>query len=254
MRLPRSLALMSTKVLQKLGLATLAYWSFVKAGCPLTVKSGPFANLNYVGEALGSALYPKIFGSYELELQELIESLCKQPFDTLIDIGSAEGYYAVGMATRMPHIKVYGFDIDPRAGALLEKLARKNKVLGQITAIPPARCVCGELEALLKNSQKPLIICDCEGCEEEWLDPKRIPELRRASILVELHDCFLPGLSKTIFERFEQSHTIVEFSARSRVLNDFKADGLPSLTNEERLALMDEGRDPSQSWYCMAPK
>jgi hypothetical protein len=252
--LPQPLDRASAWFLQRFGYATLAYRSFVRAGRPLSIQAGPFQGLDYMGEAVGSALYPKIVGSYELELFGAIEQICQGDFDVLVNIGSAEGYYAVGLARRMPELIVYGFDIESRAAILLQTLARLNGVDDRIHSVSGESCRCQEAHRLLKDSVQPLLICDCEGCEEEWLDPLKSPNLKATTILVELHDCFIPGISQTIKERFRSSHDIQEFCAQPRALEDFKATGFGVLTAEERLSLMDEGRDPEQRWYFMSPK
>ena len=56
---------------------------------------------------LGSALVPKLIGSYECELHALVEQLCRIQYSQVVDVGCAEGYYAVGFAMRMPGSKVF---------------------------------------------------------------------------------------------------------------------------------------------------
>lgn len=58
------------------------------------VKSGPFAGLRYPSiTSYGSAIYPKLIGTYESELFCDINNLMKDTYDSIIDIGFAEGYY-----------------------------------------------------------------------------------------------------------------------------------------------------------------
>lgn len=65
----------------------------------LVVKSGPFRGLQYiVAESICSALVPKLLGSYESELHETLERLLCNDYDLVLDIGCAEGFYAVGIA------------------------------------------------------------------------------------------------------------------------------------------------------------
>src|SRR4051812_19305855 len=62
------------------------------------VLQGPFAGMQYVTESYGSQLVPKLLGSYENELHDLVEQIVAQRPKIVIDIGAAEGYYAVGLA------------------------------------------------------------------------------------------------------------------------------------------------------------
>ena len=71
-----------------------------------TVAAGPFAGMRYAGLPSGSTAGPKLLGSYESEIAAWIEGLCGARLDTIVDVGCAEGYYAVGMAMRCPAARV----------------------------------------------------------------------------------------------------------------------------------------------------
>ena len=62
-----------------------------------TVQTGPFAGMKYVCQSTG-ALCPKLLGCYESELHPAIaKAISRQP-KNIINVGCAEGYYAIGMA------------------------------------------------------------------------------------------------------------------------------------------------------------
>src|SRR3954451_18937011 len=65
----------------------------------LQVAHGPFAGMEYLPglEASSGDLVAKLLGTYERELHPVIEGWIAQPPAHMIDIGSAEGYYAVGL-------------------------------------------------------------------------------------------------------------------------------------------------------------
>src|SRR5438094_9802013 len=75
----------------------------VRATFPdLTVLNGPFRGLQYPSaEAICSAILPKLLGSYEKELHCTIERLCNTDCSVVVDVGCAEGFYAVGFARRL---------------------------------------------------------------------------------------------------------------------------------------------------------
>ncbi len=61
----------------------------------LTVKNGPFSGIKYpVASSVGSTLFPKLLGSYEHELSDILDTICKKEYSSIIDIGCAEGTYA----------------------------------------------------------------------------------------------------------------------------------------------------------------
>ena len=69
-------------------------------GYPCTIAAGPFAKMKYSFESHGSSIVPKLVGSYEAPLESWIEEAIKNGYNRIIDIGCAEGYYAVGLAFR----------------------------------------------------------------------------------------------------------------------------------------------------------
>ncbi len=114
------------QVLNRAGATALASRFIAMQG--LTVHSGPFCGMRYIAEAAGSVLVPKLVGCYELEIREAVESALSMPYDTIVNVGCAEGYYAVGCAIRLPRAKVFAFDTDPYARRLCRQLAALNEV------------------------------------------------------------------------------------------------------------------------------
>ena len=82
---------------------SLSYPQIGELFCDGVVRHGPFAGLQYPElTAVGSALYPKLLGSYQREIQGWIEEICAAGYSEIVDVGFAEGYYAVGLARRLP--------------------------------------------------------------------------------------------------------------------------------------------------------
>lgn len=219
-----------------------------------SVHSGPFVGMAYVAQARGSALMPKLLGSYEAELQEVIAQIVATDYAAVIDIGCAEGYYANGLAMRMPSAHVYAFDTDLSAQTLCKEMARLNAVEERVTV--SGECKTSDLNLILEG--RSLIICDCEGFEIEILRPDLVPCTAQADILVELHDHVQPGLTPLILGRFEHTHcarliTAVERDAagypelrftdpnkRQRAVSEFRPSGQQWAFLESRLFLPDE--------------
>ena len=74
------------------------------------VAGGPFKGLRYVDSAMGSTLGPKLLGTYEKELNHIVERIIARAYGTVVNIGAGEGYYAVGLATRMPDSRIICFE------------------------------------------------------------------------------------------------------------------------------------------------
>ncbi len=208
----------------------------------LVVQSGPFAGMAYVSEAVCSSLVPKLLGSYEAELHGVLERILLRDYETVIDVGSAEGYYAVGLALSLPRAEVHAFDIDERARALCMKLAQANNVSERV--IVEGLCDHERLNKLIRG--RTLIVCDCEGCELELLDPALAPQLTKCDLIVELHDMLVPNITRTILQRFAATHQITLIDAEERDPAPFSnLKDFDRLTQRTAVA---EFRDGAMQW------
>lgn len=170
-------------------------------GCE--VQYGPFAGMRMLDQVAEGCLVPKLLGTYESELHDLIQE-CGTRYDCVLNIGCAEGYYAVGLARLFSDLEIYAFDDDPNARKLCCALAERNGVRGRLH-------IAGEfLHSDFEKfaARRTLVVCDIEGGELELLDLARAPSLEQYDILVEMHDVFKPEISSTLTARFAESHEI----------------------------------------------
>ena len=210
--------------------------------------NGPFAGLNYTRKAAGSALAPKLVGSYESELHPVWEQILRKNYDLVIDIGCAEGYYAVGLAKQLPNApRVIAFDMDGEARLLCRELAIKNGVSHQVEVL--GECDVAALRRVLKP--RSLVVCDCEGAELDLLDVEQIEALQHAEIVVELHDFLRPNITATLTQRFESTHNIQLIDSAKPDIALYRE--LEILTPEKREIALDERAEPMQ-WAWMKPK
>lgn len=225
---------------QKLGLPELTDSFITQHG--RSVLSGPFAGMVYVPQATGSALMPKLVGSYEAELHQLIEQIVITGYDTVIDVGCAEGYYAIGLALRLPETHVYAFDIDLEAQRLCRAMSHLNGVENRVTI--SGKCGNEDLNALL--TKKSLIVCDCEGFEAELLQPDLSSKLNHTDILVEFHEHLNIGLTSLLLSRFHDTHYPTVITAVERNANDYPQ--IRFTEPESRQLTVSEFRVNGQQW------
>lgn len=218
-----------------------------------SVVSGPFKGMSYVNTSIGSAYYAKLLGTYELELHSIIESICQLPPDLVINIGAAEGYYAIGLAIRCPAARIIAFEMDPDGQSLISRFATRNGVSSQITI--HGECNLQALQNILQSSRRTVIICDVEGYEMVLLNPDVVPELATAYILVELHEASQPGVSEVIEERFQSSHVITHTKSIERIRADFPYENIYTrlLPSKYMEGWMSEYRVEEQTWFWMVP-
>jgi SAM-dependent methyltransferase len=214
------------------------------------VQGGPFAGMRLPAETSWGFLPPLLVGSYEEELHPIIEELIATAPTRIIDVGCAEGYYAVGLARRLPQADAYAFDIDPRAQLLAGETAKANAVDERVHI--GGRCTAERLNELITT--ETFVIVDCEGCETELLRPDRAPSLRRASVLVELHDFIDPRTSSVVLRRFRETHSIDLIPARERIPTDYPA--VRQLNAADRVAAVAELRPAlarPMEWAVLRP-
>ena len=53
-----------------------------------------------------------------------------------------------------------------------------------------------------------LVLCDIEGAEQELLNPELAPALKVMDIIVESHECLIPGITQVLVDRFKETHQI----------------------------------------------
>lgn len=212
------------------------------------IQSGPFKDMKFSRNVKPERNLPKLVGSYELELHETIESLIKQNFKCILNIGAAEGYYAVGLALRIPNCEVIAFEMDKQQAEICLETAIVNAVNNRVKIL--GKCS----ENLLREYclDDALVIIDCEGAEIDILSKKNVLFMKKTWLLIELHDAIRPGISRTILERFQESHSIQFIQAAPRDANLYaKAQ---YLTNREKFLLTHENRLGVQEWAVIIPK
>ncbi len=221
------------------------------------VLRGPFKGLRYPQlQAVGSALAPKLLGSYECELNDSINLFCQTEYDVVVDIGCAEGYYAVGFATKLPNAMVHAFDIDEHARRLCYQMAIKNQVGDRV--ITKGFCDQETLIQLVKNAKKALVICDCEGYEKSLFanSPALRLALKKHDLMVETHDFLDIEISSSIRATFLETHTIESVLSVSDTIKarDCEYPECKDLHLRERYRLLAEQRPQQMEWLVMRAK
>jgi hypothetical protein len=179
----------------------------------LKVQMGPFAGMEFLPNVLEGCYIPKLLGSYEMELHpHWMRMRQRRKYRTIIDVGAAEGYYAVGLALMFPDARVLARDINPQSPAAIADLARRNGVAGRVEI----GGVFSHEDFQAEARGETLVLCDIEGGEDELLDPARAPALLGCDIVVELHKDRDGDQRRLLQQRFGATHdiTLVEETGR----------------------------------------
>jgi len=231
---------------------------------PIEVLDGPFKGLKFTDHDNHGVIIPKWIGTYESQLHPILESVIQsREYQTIINIGAAEGYYSVGLAWRLPQASVYSYDIDMIARRAQRRLAQANGVtnlsIGEY---------CSHEELARRIVGHTLVICDIEGSEYELLDLARCPALSRADILLEVHckaDRDLANSDKEelialandgwreMLSRFAPSHCIQ--TIEESVVDPSKCEILSKILPQNEVeAALSEGRQIAMTWLWMTSK
>jgi len=202
----------------------------------MRVRRGPFAGMTYISAAVRDRnVIPRLIGSYELELHAALASALAIPYDVIVDIGSAEGFYSTGFALKT-QAPVVGYEVEPRERALAAQMAAANGVTVEL------RGHCTPRHLLELQHKRALVMSDCEGAELSLFTPETLAAFTRCDLLIELHGQAISQLPPL----FTPTHHI-EVIAQSRR----NPAGYPELSifpEHERDAAISEYRGEPQTW------
>jgi len=174
-----------------------------------SVQAGPFKGMilpdtnSWVSD--GDKL-PKVLGQYESELHEFLLPTKINEYDIVVNVGCAEGFYAIGLAFIHTNALVYAFDTDQRAQELCKISASINGVDSRLRV--SGFCDPSILEFILSQGSKCLLVCDVEGYELHLIEPSKVPSLAKTTIIVECHDFMNREITPIIKTRLSKSHSV----------------------------------------------
>jgi hypothetical protein len=221
------------------------------------VISGPFQSTEYIDGSFGSVYTPKLLGTYEKELHPLFDDIMINKYRTIIDVGAAEGYYAVGLARKKFVQKVIAFEADEYSRTLLSQMININDVKEKVIIYESCTLDLLKNEIAKTNSNELLIIMDVEGFEETLLNPCDISSLKYCTILVEVHDFINPSISGILKDRFARSHNIETINEKERNIHDypFNVSFILKLFFSKWLVwAIKEHRPEKMFWFVLRPK
>lgn len=218
-----------------------------------TISSGPFAGMKLAARSSwgDGDIAPKLLGTYEQELHDTFLKFKSRSYGAVVNIGCAEGYYAVALARLNPSWRVYAFDIDQTAQQLCRAMAELNGVAERI--IIGGTCSTDELASMANEHGCLLCVIDCEGHELELLTAGFIDQSGSCSdFIIECHDFMVPGTTHELETRFQNTHCAKVIRQGWRDPNKF--DFLANYTDMERWLAVSEMRRSAMNWLVCEAK
>jgi len=231
---------------------------------PPVVRGGPFAGLRYPGDRLADIDVPvaKLLGVYEREIGWAFENALQRDTHTFVDVGCADGYYAVGMAFAAPGLTTHAFDIARSARELCAQVAALNGVADRVKV--KGRFSTASLAGL--DMDGALMLCDIEGAEGALFDETLLARLRHTFVVIEVHEYTSPGLCARLCDAFYVSHAHQKVEQAKQLRNEQPPSEQPRneqppndftdlpLTPREVAIALGENRPADLHWLVFDPR
>lgn len=220
-----------------------------------TIQYGLFKGLKLGTEPTWGGFSDKsaqLFGIYEQEVLDFISNL-DELTNVFINLGAADGYYAIGMLASKKAVKSYAYETDEKSREIMKENALINQVQERLE-------VRGEAvqdfykDFTAEELNRSLILSDIEGAEFKVFNRDTFSNLSKSNIIIELHDWIFPVSESLLNELIANSSathyaSIVQTSARD--LAKFKE--LQDLCDNDRWIICSEGRPKLMSWLMLKP-
>jgi len=219
-----------------------------------TVQYGLFSGLRLGSEPTWAGFADKssqLFGFYEREVLDTLETLDRR--DVFINLGAADGYYAVGMIIANKAEVSYAYEIDGKSRDALAINSKLNKVTERIV-------IRGEASAdFYRDFQQSelddsIVLCDIEGEEFSVFTSETLYHLKSAIVIIEIHDWVFTNKTQLLADLIldaEKTHRIEFLKMSSRDLTPFAE--LVELSDDDRWIICSEGRPRIMSWLVLTP-
>ncbi len=186
----------------------LSYLVFIKFKFNLyhkcEVLTGPFKGLKYSEPtSVCGPILPKLLGTYESELIPIINLISEKNYNTIYNIGAAEGYYAIGFSMLFKNSTIKAYEIDKEGFKFLKQNVKFNNKDKKI------QCINSFANSDIKkitDEEKNLIFSDCEGCEFEIFDKDVLKNLINSDLILEIHT---NDYKETLIEKqLKETHSV----------------------------------------------
>ena len=220
-----------------------------------TVQYGPLKGYKIPEESHwgGLARPSMLLGMYEREVVDVLVEHSEDR-DILVDIGAADGFFAVGLVACGIFKRSYAFEISTNGRQVIKKSA-------DINMVPHSVSVSGRFDknfvARVEDLDlgRSVVLIDIEGDEFGLLDSVLIDQLRDAVVIVELHDFHFEdggALKSDLFARMKVHFELATITTGARDLP--RSEFLDALSDNERWLLCSEGRARRMEWLIAFPR
>lgn len=219
------------------------------------IAYGPFKGMKLNGDVWWGkySVNSKLLGVYEKNVLDKICAYSNAIDGPFVDIGAADGYYAIGVAYSGLNDCVYAYEIGEKGRDRLVQNAILNGCGDKVAVEEEANYE--RLSALIEKHGRALFLIDIEGAEYALLDRRTLTLLRRSCLIVELHPWKAEdgyNRERDLIARAEENFHVDYIG--DAVLDPNQFGELHQFTDDERLLALSEGRDRHMRWMVLEPK
>jgi hypothetical protein len=218
------------------------------------IKHGPFRGMKFVESSWWGAddRASMLLGLYEQEVLKSLKAL-PEKYRYFIDIGAADGYYAIGVLVGNLFEKSWCYEVSPWGRSIIRNNAQLNNVSHRLVIREKADSGF-EREFSEEDAARSVLFVDIEGGEFELFSRELFEKFRNSVIIIELHDwVFADGRERLDRLRFdaEKYFQITSITTTSRDLSVFEA--LRDMNDTDRWLICSEGRPRLMTWWRLDP-
>jgi hypothetical protein len=219
------------------------------------ISHGPFKGVKLSKDSWWGRfdLISKILGIYEPHVVDRLITFAEQGTRTFVDIGSADGYFPIGMMSGEIFKKAYAFEISDEARTKM-KLAIERNGCGEKIVVGKEANV-ETLRQVLETNDDAVILIDIEGAEYDFLDDTALTMIKKCRVICELHPWLVEGGQRKEQELEVRAQKLFRVSFLQReTYEPNKFAELKEFSDDERLLACSEGRGENTRWMVLEPK
>lgn len=225
--------------------------------CDYTIRYGPFAGMRFTPESWWSAADrgAMILGLYE---QEVLQSLARLApgRHVLVDVGAADGYYAIGCLKAGWVDHVYCYEMSQHGQEAIRTNARHNGCEERITILGEARPgFMGRLQTDHGvDPSRAIVIMDVEGGEQDLLTASELESMSTSISIIEMHEQDLPrDFINGLETRATQAGLTIDYLT-TQARDPAAFPELSKWSDDDRWMLCSEGRTQLMRWAILVPR
>jgi len=229
-------------------------WQILEKKYGHVIAYGPFKGMKLSDEVWWSNndRITQMLSIYEEHILARLKNFSTQGASRFIDIGAADGYFAIGMAYSKIYSKVYAFEIEPKGQKKIKDNSAVNHVENIVSVFGEADY--SSIQNLLRENIKTSFLIDIEGSEYQLLDEQMLSLVSSCYLICELHPWLVDDgdqLQRKLIERARKKFNVELIKRETYSPNIFSE--LDDLSDEERLIAVGEGRRKNMQWLVLTP-